>query len=61
VENLLDEISNTIEIGTLEALEKAESLMLPLEEKNPLLPELVQAKFLINRKRKMLEGNAKNQ
>jgi hypothetical protein len=54
VENLLDEISNTIEIGTLEALEKAESLMLPLEERNPLMPELAIYKMRIRNKKAIL-------
>lgn len=54
VEEQLDEISNTIEIGTLEALEKAESLMLPLEEKNPLMPELAIYKMRIRNKKAIL-------
>ena len=54
VEEQLDEISNTIEIGTLEALEKAESLMLPLEERNPLMPELAIYKMRIRNKKAIL-------
>jgi energy-coupling factor transporter ATP-binding protein EcfA2 len=54
VEEQLDEISNTIEIGTLEALEKAENLMLPLEERNPLMPELAIYKMRIRNKKAIL-------